>query len=391
MQFLSFERLATYLLHICGLTLLDSYHFSFLLQNYHNHYEALTLSQPQFQSQSQKHVSNRNRAISLNMVFKSHRHNIYQLQHDALHSRYSLPDIHLAQGDSFIDMDIEMTGIIEPRKIKSSETGSNFSSQEQHQRSKNTESKSMTKDEIEDEEINRVESKTQFIIGPTKGTDNIRNFHPVIVGIAGGSGSGKSTLTKAIIDKLGEENVTFITHDNYYKDNRHLSYDDRSNINYDHPESLETELFIEHLKSLKQGQTVNIPQYCYKTHLRKVDRTTTIFPKRIIILDGILIFSDPELLSLMDMKIFVDADDDIRLIRRIQRDTVERQRSVSSIIEQYINTVRPMHNLFVEPSKSKADIIVPAGQGIQTVALEMCVSRLREIIHRWDVEYDRSL
>eukprot|EP01038_Epipyxis_sp_PR26KG_P007596 gene7596-10345_t len=205
---------------------------------------------------------------------------------------------------------------------------------------------------------------------------------PVILGVAGGSASGKTTLTSAIVEALGEEHVTAINHDNYYKDLRHLTIEQRAMVNFDHPNSLDTPLLIEHLEQLRRGLSVEIPTYDFTTHSR-APVTCLVQPRRIIIVEGILIFSDPELVSLMDMKIFVDLEDDIRLIRRIKRDNIERKRSVESIIEQYTKTVRPMHQLYVEPSKRKADIIVPAsnGNGIQTVALEMCVSRLREIIN----------
>lgn len=209
---------------------------------------------------------------------------------------------------------------------------------------------------------------------------HIQTQLPVILGIAGGSGSGKTTLTKAIIDALGEEHATFITHDNYYKDHTDLTLEERSNINFDHPDALETSLLIEHLKQLKRGNKVSIPKYDFKTHAR-TQETSEVLPKRIIVIDGILLFADPELCELMDMKIYVDTEDDIRLIRRIRRDTVERQRSVDQVIDQYTKTVRPMHHLFVEPNKRKADIIVPSSHGVQQVALDMCISRLREIIN----------
>jgi len=203
---------------------------------------------------------------------------------------------------------------------------------------------------------------------------------PVVVGIAGGSASGKTTLARAIIQKLGAEHVSFVTHDSYYKDLSHLSMEERKSVNFDHPDSLETSLLVEHILELKRGKQVDVPIYDFGNHMR-TSETDCVSARRIIIIDGILIFSEPELMKLMDMKIFVDTEDDIRLIRRINRDIKERQRTVESVIEQYQNTVRPMHQLYVEPSKRGADIIVPAGQGIQTVALDMCVSRLREIIN----------
>lgn len=183
-----------------------------------------------------------------------------------------------------------------------------------------------------------------------------------------------------IIEALGREHVTLIGHDSYYKNMNHLPFNERAKINYDHPDSLETSLLISHIKQLKQGESIHVPSYDYNQHAR-IDMTTILSPRKIIIIDGILIFSDPELLSLMDIKIFVDTDDDIRLIRRITRDTKERSRSLESVIQQYSEFVRPMHQLFVEPSKRKADIIVPAGEGIQAAALDLCVSRLREIIN----------
>lgn len=203
---------------------------------------------------------------------------------------------------------------------------------------------------------------------------------PVIVGIAGGSGSGKTTLTQAIIKSLGQEFVTYIQHDSYYKDLSHMTLEERAHNNFDHPSSLDTDLLRDHLLQLKLGKAVKVPEYCYKTHSR-LDTFVETNPRRIIIVDGILLFHDSELCNLMDMKIFVDAEDDVRLIRRIKRDTSERARSVESIIDQYSTTVKPMHYLFVEPSKKNADIIIPSNQGIQAVALEMCLSRLREIIN----------
>jgi len=203
---------------------------------------------------------------------------------------------------------------------------------------------------------------------------------PVIVGIAGGSGSGKTTLTHAIVAALGKDHVSYISHDSYYKDLSHLPIHQRAQQNFDHPSALDTALLQTHLQALRLGKSVDVPVYDFSCHSR-TDSVQRVAPKRIVIVDGILIFSDNELCDSMDMKIFVDTEDDIRLIRRLQRDTTERGRSVESVIAQYQNTVRPMHHLFVEPSKKKADIIVPAGQGIQAVALEMCVSRLREIIN----------
>jgi uridine kinase len=159
-----------------------------------------------------------------------------------------------------------------------------------------------------------------------------------------------------------------------------MTLEERAHNNFDHPSSLDTDLLREHLLQLKLGKAVKVPEYCYKTHSR-LDTFVETNPRRIVIVDGILLFHDSELCNLMDMKIFVDAEDDVRLIRRIKRDTSERARSVESIIDQYSTTVKPMHYLFVEPSKKNADIIIPSNHGIQAVALEMCLSRLREIIN----------
>ena len=207
------------------------------------------------------------------------------------------------------------------------------------------------------------------------------DYKPVIIGIAGGSASGKSTLTKQIVNALGEEHISYISHDSYYKDLSHLSLQERAVTNFDHPDSLDTYLLKQHIVALKNGEEVDTPVYDFTTHSRISDKTVKVEARRIVIVDGILLFSDPELCDVLDMKIYVDTDDDIRLIRRIKRDTVERGRSVDSVIEQYQKYVRPMHEMFVEPSKRKADIIVPASQVVSTVALEMCVSRLREIIN----------
>lgn len=203
---------------------------------------------------------------------------------------------------------------------------------------------------------------------------------PVILGIAGGSASGKTTLANAIIRELGHEHVSFIGHDSYYKELSHLSIEQRAEVNFDHPNALDTELLVQHIHQLKKGKPVEVPIYSFASHTRTAN-TELVAPKSIVIVDGILIFSEPKLKALMDMKIFVDTEDDLRLIRRIKRDITERQRSIESVVSQYTQTVRPMHLLYVEPSKRCADIIVPAGQGIQPVALDMCVSRLREIIN----------
>ena len=188
---------------------------------------------------------------------------------------------------------------------------------------------------------------------------------PIIIGIAGGTASGKSTFAKNI-DLKYKDKLTILSHDYYYKNRSDLTFEERTKINYDHPNAFDTDLLIEHLKLLKQGQSIEHPVYSYKTHLRE-DYTETSNPSRVIIVEGILIFENKELRDLMDIKIFIDADADTRLSRRIVRDLETRGRSLDTILEQYFTTVKPMHEEFVEPSKKFADIIVPKG-GENTVA-----------------------
>jgi uridine kinase len=195
----------------------------------------------------------------------------------------------------------------------------------------------------------------------------------IVIGIAGGSGSGKTTLADAIYKEVGVENITFISHDSYYRDQSHLTAAERDNLNFDHPDILETDLLVDHIRLLKEGKSVRIPQYDFATHTR-CTKTELREPKKIILVEGILIFSCYELVKLLDVKIFVDTADDIRLIRRMQRDATERGRDVPSIITQYLTTVRPMHIEFVEPSKKNADVIVPVG--LNSVALDLIVSKL---------------
>lgn len=197
---------------------------------------------------------------------------------------------------------------------------------------------------------------------------------PLIIGVAGGSGSGKTTVVKRICEALGEDRVILLQHDFYYRDLSHLPLEERYKHNFDHPSSLETELLIRHLNALSSGYPVEVPMYDFAQHIR-MKETRSIAPKDVILIDGILIFSEPELLSLMDIKIFVDTDSDIRLLRRLKRDINERGRSVESVINQYQTYVRPMHLEFVEPSKRYADIIIPRG-GKNKVALEMVLSHI---------------
>ena len=201
--------------------------------------------------------------------------------------------------------------------------------------------------------------------------------NPIVIGIAGGTGSGKSTLADNI-KKEFEKNITMLSHDYYYKNNQHLPFEERVKLNYDHPNAFETDLLIEHLKKLKNGEIIQRPSYSFIEHLREQE-TYDVVPKKVIIVEGILIFENKTLRDMMDIKIFVDADADIRFIRRLLRDVEERGRTVPSVVEQYCNTVKPMHEQFVEPSKKYADIIVPKG-GHNLVALNMIVEKIRTII-----------
>ncbi len=196
--------------------------------------------------------------------------------------------------------------------------------------------------------------------------------NPLVIGIAGGTGSGKTTVTNAILDRLDRERVLVLQHDSYYKDISVHGGLPPEKVNFDHPDSLETELLIRHLRDLKAGRSVEQPIYNFTTH-RRLETNRCLEPKDIIIIDGILIFSNAELRGLMDIRIFVDTDADERLIRRIRRDILERGRSVESVMQQYMATVKPMHLEFVEPSKRWADIIVPRGAE-NRVAIDMVVT-----------------
>jgi len=201
-----------------------------------------------------------------------------------------------------------------------------------------------------------------------------------VIGIAGGSGSGKTTVINKILEKISEENTIILQHDWYYKHNPHISFEERSLLNYDHPDALETSLLITHLKELIAGRPVTAPQYDFSTHLRQ-DETRLIKPGKIIIVDGILIFSDEELRDLMDMKIFVDADSDHRFIRRMERDIKERGRTRESVVDQYLQTVKPMHDMFVETTKRYADIIIPHG-GRNSVAINLFIAKIESVLAR---------
>ncbi len=213
-------------------------------------------------------------------------------------------------------------------------------------------------------------------------------MRPIVIGVAGGTGSGKTTVANEILERVGTEHITYIPHDAYYRDLSHLSPEQRSQVNYDHPNSLETELLIEHLKKLRAGQTVEIPIYDFTTHTRK-QQTRRVEPGPVVLVEGILVFSEPNLRALFDVKLYVDTDADVRFIRRLQRDIEERGRSVQSVCEQYLSTVRPMHLEFVEPSKRYANVIIPEG-GFNEVAIEMVASRIRgmlaERLEKADIE-----
>lgn len=201
---------------------------------------------------------------------------------------------------------------------------------------------------------------------------------PLIIGIAGGTGSGKTTVADYILNTVGPEKIAFLPHDAYYRELKELSVEERALVNFDHPSSLETELLIEHITQLKAGNSIELPKYDFKTHTRTPE-TTTVNPQLILIVEGILLFAEPELRKLFDLKIYVDTDADIRFIRRLRRDIEERGRTTQSVISQYIDTVRPMHLEFVEPSKRYASVIIPEG-GYNHVALDLIVARIEAML-----------
>lgn len=205
---------------------------------------------------------------------------------------------------------------------------------------------------------------------------------PIVIGVAGGTGSGKTTLANVILERVGAKHIALLTHDAYYKELKHLSYEERSAVNFDHPDSLDTNLMIEHLKQLRNWECVGQPVYDFRTHSR-TDQVRRIEPQPLILVEGILIFAEPDLRKLFDVKIYVDTDADIRFIRRLQRDIEERGRSAESVIHQYMHTVRPMHLEFVEPSKRYADVIIPEG-GLNAVAMDMVVARLKALLEQGD-------
>ena len=200
---------------------------------------------------------------------------------------------------------------------------------------------------------------------------------PLVIGVAGGTGSGKTTVVREIIRNMGRSHVTVLHHDSYYRDVKEMPFEERIKINYDHPDSLETSLLIRHIKQLKAGESVNVPVYDFAAHLRAAE-TERMDPRQVIIVDGLLILWDRDLRQLMDIKVFVDTDADLRFIRRLTRDIEERGRSAESVIDQYLTTVRPMHLEFVEPSKRYADIIIPQG-GHNLVGVDILLTKIRSV------------
>ena len=203
---------------------------------------------------------------------------------------------------------------------------------------------------------------------------------PLLIGVAGGSGSGKTTVSQSILDRVGRGCIAYLQHDAYYCDRSALPFEERVRINYDHPDSLETDLLVEQLKALRGGSAVDVPQYDFAQHVRKSE-TRRVAPHAVVLVEGILIFADRALRDLFDIKIFVDTDPDLRFLRRLQRDIAERGRTMESVVKQYLETVRPMHLEFVEPSKRYADMIIPEG-GFNTIAIEMVVARINAMVQQ---------
>jgi uridine kinase len=200
----------------------------------------------------------------------------------------------------------------------------------------------------------------------------------IIIGVAGGTASGKTTVSKKILEMVGTDHLAYIEHDAYYQDLSHLPLVKRKSFNFDHPDSLENELLIAHLEALLQGQPVQIPVYDFAKYIR-TDQLKLVKPRRVIMVEGILIFVDKKLRDMMDIKIYVDAPADLRFIRRLKRDVAERNRTISQVIEQYLETVRPMHLEFVEPSKRYADVIIPRG-GLNTKAIQMVATQIQRML-----------
>jgi uridine kinase len=197
----------------------------------------------------------------------------------------------------------------------------------------------------------------------------------IVIGVAGGTGSGKTTVAHEILERVGAIHIAYIPHDAYYRDHSHLPPEERAQVNYDHPNSLETELLVAHLKELRAGRAIDIPVYDFTTHTR-TPQTRRVGPAPVVLVEGILVFAERELRDLFDVKLYIDTDADVRFIRRLRRDIEERGRSAESVCDQYLSTVRPMHLEFVEPSKRYADVIIPEG-GFNEVAIAMVAARIR--------------
>ncbi len=202
----------------------------------------------------------------------------------------------------------------------------------------------------------------------------------LLIGVAGGTGSGKTTITKALKDVFGEKEICVVEQDSYYRSFTNMTKEEKDNLNFDHPNSIDTDLFLEDLQKLKQGKAIQKPIYDFKTHSR-LEQTEKVVPAKIVIVDGILLFTDKRVRELFDIKVFVDTDSDIRVLRRIKRDMEERARTLDSVINQYLETVRPMHLEFVEPSKKYADIIIPEG-GQNQKAIQILVGGIRDFFRK---------
>ena len=205
-------------------------------------------------------------------------------------------------------------------------------------------------------------------------------INPIVIGIAGGTGSGKTTVANVILERVGNHRIAYLQHDAYYRELKDLPPIQRAAVNFDHPDSLESELMLADIMRLKQWKSVNLPVYDFSTHSR-TDKTIHVNPQPVIIVEGILIFAEPELREIFDVKLFVDTDADLRFIRRLQRDIAERGRVMEKVIQQYLTTVRPMHLEFVEPSKRYADVIIPEG-GLNEVAMEMVIARIESLLKK---------
>jgi uridine kinase len=208
-------------------------------------------------------------------------------------------------------------------------------------------------------------------------------MRPIVIGVAGATGSGKTTVARKILERVGAEHIAYIPHDAYYRDLSHLQPQEREQVNFDHPDSLETELLIEHLKGLRAEHPVKIPVYDFTSHTR-TQKTRLVNPARVILVEGILVFVERDLRRLFDVKLYVDTDADVRFIRRLRRDLEERGRTVESVCDQYLTTVRPMQLEFVEPSKRYADVIIPEG-GFNEVAIDMVAARIRGMLEERSV------